>query len=106
MRFLGLLRATDSSEAGDPPTPEMMQKMGVFMAEVMAAGVLEGSEGLKPSSQGKRIKRAGGKVTVTDGPFTESKELVASYALFTVASIDDALHWTARFLEVLGEGEC
>jgi len=80
--------------------------MGTFLEEVVQAGVLVGSEGLKPSAAGKRIKLADGKVTVTDGPFTESKELVASYAIFDVKSIDEAVHWTQRFLEVLGQGEC
>jgi hypothetical protein len=68
--------------------------------------VLLGTNGLKPSSEGKRIKYEGGKVSVVDGPFTESRELVASYALFQVDTWDDAVHWTTRFLEVLGQGEC
>ena len=62
--------------------------------------------GCTPSAKGKRVRLAGGKVTVIDGPFTESKELVASYALFQVKSMDEAIHWTKRFLEVLGQGEC
>jgi hypothetical protein len=106
MRFLGLLKADASSEAGDPPSPELMERMGKFMEEVMAAGVLVGSEGLQPSSTGKRVRVNDGKVTIIDGPFTESKELVASYAIFEVPSIDVAVHWTTRFLEVLGTGEC
>lgn len=106
MRILGLLRADADSEAGAPPSAELMGRMGVFMEEVAKAGILVGSEGLKPTSQGKRVKLADGKVTVTDGPFTESKELVASYALFQVKSFDEAVHWTKRFLEVLGRGEC
>jgi hypothetical protein len=106
MRCLGLLKADKSSEAGDPPSPELMARMGEFMEEVTKAGVLIATDGLKPSSQGKRVKVSGGKVTVTDGPFTESKELVASYALFDVKSLDEAVEWTRRFLEVLGEGEC
>lgn len=106
MRFLGLLRADSESEAGVPPSAELIQRMGTFLEEVVQAGVLVGSEGLKPSAAGKRIKLADGKVTVTDGPFTESKELVASYAIFDVKSIDEAVHWTQRFLEVLGQGEC
>ena len=64
------------------------------------------SDGLHPSAKGKRVKLANGKFAVTDGPFTESKELVASYALFQVKSMDEAIHWTRRFLEVLGKGEC
>jgi hypothetical protein len=68
--------------------------------------VLVASDGLHPSAKGKRVRLAGGKITVIDGPFTESKELVASYALFQVKSMDEAIHWTKRFLQVLGQGEC
>jgi hypothetical protein len=80
--------------------------MGDFIEEVTNAGVLLASDGLHPSSKGKRVKVVGDQVSVIDGPFTESKELVASYALFDVPSIDDAVYWTTRFLQVLGSGEC
>jgi hypothetical protein len=106
MRILGMLRATKESEAGAPPSKELMERMGTFIGEVMQAGVLLATDGLHPSSKGKRVKLANGKVTITDGPFTESKELVASYALFQVNSMDEAILWTKRFLDVLGEGEC
>jgi len=106
MRFIGLLRADKESEAGAPPSRELMENMGTFMEEITKAGVLLATDGLHPSSKGKRVKLANGKVTVTDGPFTESKELVASYALFQTKSIDEAVHWTTRFLQVLGKGEC
>jgi hypothetical protein len=105
MRILGLLKADESSERGDPPSAELIQKMGAFIEEVTKAGVLLASDGLKPSSEAKRVRYAGGEATVTDGPFTESKELVASYGLFQVDTWDDAIHWTTRFLEVLGQGE-
>ena len=106
MRILGLLKADAQSEAGAPPSAELIERMGDFIEEVTQAGVLLAADGLKPSSEGRRIKYANGKATVIDGPFTESKELVASYALFQVDTWDDAVHWTTRFLEVLGEGEC
>jgi len=106
MKFLGLLRADADSEAGVMPPPELFERMGTFMEEVTKAGVLLGTDGLKPSSEGKRVRLSEGKVTVIDGPFTESKELVASYALFDVKSMDEAVYWTRRFLEVLGQGEC
>jgi len=106
MRFLGLLRADEESEAGVPPTPELMEKMGAFIAEITKAGVLLATDGLHPSSRGSRIRVANGKTTVTDGPFTESKELVASYAVLEVESKAEAIEWTKRFLEVLGGGEC
>ncbi|HWE20225.1 MAG TPA: YciI family protein [Hyphomicrobiaceae bacterium] len=106
MRILGLLRADAHSEAGAPPSKDLMERMGVFIEEVTKAGVLVASDGLHPSAKGKRVRLAGGKITVIDGPFTESKELVASYALFQVKSMDEAIHWTKRFLQVLGQGEC
>jgi hypothetical protein len=106
MRILGMLRADPSSEAGAPPSKALMERMGAFVEEVTKAGVMLDSNGLHPSSKGKRVRLADGKITVTDGPFTESKELVASYAFFQVKSMDEALHWTKRFLEVLGQGEC
>ena len=106
MRFIGLLKADESSEAGEPPSRELMERMGPFMQEVAQAGVLVATDGLQPSSKGKRIRLEDGKVTVIDGPFTESKELIASYALFDVKSIDEAVYWTTRFLQVLGQGEC
>jgi hypothetical protein len=101
-----MLKADASSEAGAPPSRELMERMGTFIAEVTEAGVLLSTDGLHPSAKGKRVRLADGKVTVIDGPFTESKELIASYALFQVKSMDEAIHWTTRFLQVLGKGEC
>jgi hypothetical protein len=106
MKILGMLRADASSEAGAPPSRELIERMGTFVEEVTKAGVMLGSDGLYPSSKGKRVRLANGKFTVIDGPFTESKELVASYALFQVKTMEEAVHWTRRFLEVLGKGEC
>ena len=106
MRFLGLLKADKHSEVGAPPSPELMAKMGPFIAEITKAGVLLDTAGLQPSSKGARVRLAGGKVTVIDGPFTETKELVASYALLQTKSLAEAIHWTTRFLQVLGQGEC
>jgi hypothetical protein len=106
MRILGMLKADASSEAGAPPSKDLIERMGVFIEEVTKAGVMLDSNGLHPSRKGKRVRLADGKITVIDGPFTESKELVASYAFFQVKSMDEAIHWTKRFLEVLGQGEC
>jgi hypothetical protein len=106
MKILGMLRADAASEAGAPPSKELMQRMGEFIEEVVKAGVLVSTDGLHPSAKGKRVRLQNGKVTVIDGPFTESKELVASYALFQVDSMDEAVKWTTRFLQVLGKGEC
>ncbi len=106
MRFMGLLKADKHSEAGAPPSKELMERMGTFMEEITKAGVLLATDGLQPSSKGTRVRLSGGKVTVIDGPFTESKELIASYAMFEVKSMAEAVEWTTRFLKVLGEGEC
>ncbi len=106
MRFLGLLKADADSEAGAPPTPELIARMGDFIEEVTKAGVLLATDGLHPSSRGRRVSLDGGRLTVTDGPFAESKELVASYAIFDVESMDEAVEWTTKFLQVLGSGEC
>lgn len=106
MRIMGFLRADEHSEAGATPRPELMEAMGKFMEEVMAAGVLEATNGLTPSAAGKRITCSGGQCTVTDGPFASPKELIAGYAVYNVDSWDDAVHWTRRFLEVLGGGVC
>lgn len=106
MRIMGLLKADAESEAGAMPPADLFERMGVFIEEVAKAGVLTATDGLQPTSKGKRVKLEDGKVTVTDGPFTESKELIASYALFDVKSWDEAVYWTGRFLEVLGSGQC
>jgi hypothetical protein len=106
MRFIGLLKADEHSEAGARPSPEFMERMGKFMEAITKAGVLVASEGLQPSSKGARVKVSDGKVTVTDGPFTESKELIASYAILEAKSMAEAIEWTTRFLQVLGTGEC
>jgi hypothetical protein len=105
MQIMGLLRADKESEAGAPPDMDLMMRMGTFVEEMTKAGVLLNTNGLHPSAKGKRIKLADGKVTIIDGPFTESKELVASYAIFQVQSMDEAVMWGKRFLECLGKGE-
>lgn len=106
MRFLGLLKADKDSEAGVPPSPEFIERCGKFMETVAKAGVLVASEGLLPSSKGKRLRLENGKVTIIDGPFAETKEVVASYAILETKSMDEALEWTRRFLDCLGGGEC
>jgi hypothetical protein len=101
-----MLKADAASEAGAPPSRELIERMGTFVEEITRAGVMLATDGLQPSSKGKRVRLADGKFAVIDGPFTESKELIASYALFQVNSMDEAVHWTKRFLQVLGKGEC
>jgi len=106
MKILGMLRADGASEADAPPTKELMERMGAFVQEATDAGVIIGGDGLRPSAFGKRVRLKDGNFDVIDGPFTESKELIASYALFQVGTMDEAIHWTRRFLDVLGQGEC
>jgi hypothetical protein len=106
MRFLGLLRADKDSEAGVPPSPEFMERCMKFIDEISRAGVLVDTAGLEPSSKGARVRLADGKVTVIDGPFIETKELVASYAVLETKTLAEAIEWTTRFLQVLGQGEC
>jgi hypothetical protein len=106
MRYLGISRGDKESEAGTPPTPELMEAVGKFMEEVQKAGILIASEGLMPSSHAKRIIVREGNATVTDGPFAETKEVIASYALFETKTIEEAMEWTTRFLKVIGGGEC
>lgn len=106
MKILGMLRADKDSEAGMPPSKELIERMGAFVEEATKAGVIVGGDGLRPSKYGKRLSLKDGKFSVVDGPFAETKELVASYALFQVDTMDEAVKWSRRFLEVLGKGEC
>jgi hypothetical protein len=82
-----------------------MAKMGQLIEEMTKAGVLLATEGCMPSSKGARVRYSGGKFTVTDGPFAETKELIAGFALFEVKSKEEAIAWSRRFMEVAGEGE-
>ena len=106
MRILGMLRATEHSEAGAPPSKELMERMGTFVEEVTKAGVMLATDGLLPSAKGKRIRLKAGKLTITDGPFTESKELIAGFAILQADSKEQALESTRKFLNVVGVGEC
>jgi hypothetical protein len=102
MRFLAVYRA---AETGVPPSPENMAAMGKLIEEMAKAGVLLATEGCLPSSQGARVRISAGKFTVTDGPFTETKEVVGGFALFQVKSKEEAIEWTKRFLKLAGDGE-
>jgi len=102
MRFLAVYR---SAETGLPPSPENMAAMGQLIDEMARAGVLLATEGCQPSSKGARVRIAGGKLTVTDGPFTETKEVIGGFALFQVQSREEAIEWTKRFLKLAGDGE-
>ena len=105
MRVMCITYVDKSSEAGEPPSQELMTRMGTFMEEITKAGVLLSAEGLHPTSKGMRVSYRNGQFTATDGPFAESKEVIAGYAIIKVNSKDEALEWTRRFFEAAGEGE-
>jgi hypothetical protein len=96
MRFMVLVPASQESEAGVLPDEKLLAEMGEFNAEMVKAGVLLAGEGLHPTSKGARLKFSGGKTTVIDGPFTESKELVAGFWLIQVKSKEEAIAWMKR----------
>ena len=96
MRVMVIVKANKDSEAGVLPSTEILQKMGKFNEELVKAGVMLAGEGLQASSKGKRVKFEGEKRTVTDGPFTETKELIAGFWLWQVRSMDEAVEWLKR----------
>ena len=96
MRFMVIVKANKDSEAGKMPTEEMLTKMGKFNEELAKAGVMLAGEGLHPTSKGVRIKFSDGKTTVTDGPFAETKELIAGFWLWQVKSKEEAIEWLKR----------
>jgi len=96
MRVMVIVKANKDSEAGVLPSTEILQKMGKFNEELVKAGVMLAGEGLQASSKGKRIKFDGDKRTVTDGPFAETKELIAGFWLWQVRSMDEAVEWLKR----------
>jgi hypothetical protein len=96
MRVMVIVKATEDSEAGAPPNAKLMADMGKFNEELTKAGILLAGDGLKPSSQGKRVRFSGTSRTVTDGPFAETKELVAGYWIWQVRSLDEAVEWVRR----------
>ena len=107
MRVMVIVKATKNSEAGVLPSQEMLTQMGKFNEELVKAGVMLAGDGLHPSSRGKRVKLgAGTKRTVIDGPFSETKELVAGFWLWKVKSIEDAVKWLERCPDPMPGEEC
>ncbi len=104
IRFMGLLKADKDTETGALPDEKFLTAMGAFFEEGTKSGVILSGEGLQPSSQGFRIRYSGGKRTVFDGPFAETKELVAGYAIIQVKSRDEMIEWTKRFVQVDAPG--
>jgi hypothetical protein len=91
-----IVKATKDTEAGVLPSQELLAAMGKFNEELVRSGVMLAGEGIQPSSKGVRVRFSGGNTTVTDGPFTESKELVAGFWLWQVKSMDEAIAWLRR----------
>ncbi len=106
MKFMMMIKADKNYEAGVPPDPRLMAAIGKLTEDMTKAGVVLETGGLLPSSKGARLRLAGGKVTVTDGPFSEAKELIGGYAIVEVKSKEEAIELGKRFLklheEVLG----
>ena len=96
MRFMVIVKATPESEAGDLPDPQLLADMGKFNEELVKAGVMLAGEGLHPSSKGARVRFSGKDRTVIDGPFAETKELVAGFWLWQVRSREEAIEWVKR----------
>ena len=96
MRVMAIVKASRDSEAGVMPTEKDLTEMGKFNEELVKAGVMLAGEGLHPSSKGKRVRFSGSKRTVIDGPFTETKELIAGFWLLQVKSMDEAVEWMKR----------
>lgn len=96
MRVMVMVKATAESEAGKMPSTELLEAMGRFNEELVKAGVMLAGEGLHPSAKGKRVRFSGARRTVIDGPFAETKELVAGFWLWQVKSMDEAVEWVRR----------
>jgi hypothetical protein len=96
MRFMVIVKATKESEAGVLPDPQLLAEMGKFNEELIRAGVMLAADGLQASSKGARVKFSGKSRTVVDGPFAETKELIAGFWIWKVKSLDEAIEWVKR----------
>ena len=105
MRFMIIVKATKDSEAGVMPDEKLLAEMAAYHVQLAKAGMLLDGSGLQPSSKGWRVKYSGAKRTVVDGPFAETKELIAGYTLIQAKSREEALEWTHRFPGPAGEGK-
>ncbi|MFD7435122.1 YciI family protein [Streptomyces sp. NPDC059861] len=99
-RYLSLVQIDEKNAPAEGPSPELMQRMGELIEEMTKAGVLLDTAGLTPSAQGTRVRYEDGQISVTDGPFTETKEVVGGYALVQAKDMAEAIEWTKRFLKV------
>jgi hypothetical protein len=99
-RYLSLVRIDEQNAPAEGPSPELMERMGALLEEVTKAGVMLDTAGLTPTTEGTRVTWSGGKLSYTDGPFTESKEVIGGYAIMQCKDKAEALEWTKRFLQV------
>lgn len=105
MRFMIIRKADEDTEAGKMPSQELLSAMGEYNAELVQAGVWRGGDGLHPTRNAARIKFSAGEPTLTDGPFTETKELIAGFTMIEVDGWDEALEWVRRWPKIDGDGE-
>ena len=106
MRFMVMIKATPQTEAGEMPSEDVLTAMGRHNEELANAGVLLGGEGLHPSDKGARVRFSGGQCSVTDGPFAETRELIAGYWLFQTASLQETIDWIKRCpQQAIGDAE-
>ncbi|MCQ4301794.1 YciI family protein [Pseudomonas songnenensis] len=106
MRFMVMIKATPQTEAGEMPSEDVLRAMGRYNEELANAGVLLGGEGLHPSDKGARVRFSGGQCSVTDGPFAETRELIAGYWLFQTASLQETIDWIKRCpQQAIGDAE-
>jgi hypothetical protein len=103
MRFMAIVKASESSEAGELPSAELLEEMGKFNEELVKAGVLLAGDGLQPSSKGARVVFSGGQRKVIDGPFAETKELIAGYWILEPGSLEEAIEWMKRVPNPTGD---
>ena len=105
MRVISIYRPTGGHQ--HPPSPELIQKMGAFIVECIDKGILLATEGFGPSSKSDlKVRRTNGDYSVTDGPFTEAKEVIGGFAIMKFDTREDLLHYTRRFMDIAGDGEC
>ncbi|MYW68332.1 transcriptional regulator [Streptomyces sp. SID8379] len=99
-RYISIIRIDETTRPAEGPSPELEQRMGELLEEITKAGVMLDTAGLLPDDQGKRVRWEGGKTSVTDGPFTESKEVIGGYALMQCKDLAEAVEWSKKFLQV------
>ncbi|MGW4606665.1 YciI family protein [Streptomyces sp. NPDC004532] len=99
-RYMSLVRIDETTAPQEGPSPELMERMGELIEEVTKAGVMLDTAGLTPTAQGTRVRWEGGELSVTDGPFTESKEVIGGYAIMQCKDMAEAVEWAKRFVKV------